>query len=261
MSDMSDLNCTACAAPLERVRYFPRQLLTADDLGTEQDYQREKLRRHQRNLHGWGVVCGCTVQSAADGGSWQVTVSPGVAVSPFGDEICIGEAATVDLLLGAQDPPCTARSPCPPMGQPAAASDGSLTAYIAVRYAECWSRPVRVHPAGCGCDESDCEYSRIRESFEIKVLWSLPESHTDATKQDQQWRRTLEEALGSAKDVLELPVPACPTCPTDPWVVLATVRSPSKRVVAVGKLKISYEDRRVLWSTRHIQLAWLHFGR
>ena len=36
-----------------RVRYFPRQLLTADDMRTEQEYLREKLRRHNRLLHRW----------------------------------------------------------------------------------------------------------------------------------------------------------------------------------------------------------------
>jgi len=45
--------------------------------------------------------------------------------------------------------------------------------YIAVRYAECLSRPTR-SSAGCGCDESVCEYSRVRDSFEIKLLWKLP---------------------------------------------------------------------------------------
>jgi hypothetical protein len=260
MSDMSDLNCTACGAPLERVRYFPRQLLTADDLIAEQDYQREKLRRHQRNLHGWGVVCGCSVQGAGTGGGWQVKVSPGVAVSPYGDEINIGEAVAVDLLLGMPNPPCTVKSPCPPMGQPVAASDGSLTAYVAVRHAECWSRPVSVHPAGCGCDSSDCEYSRIRESFEIKVLWSLPQSHVDAMEEDKQWRRALRDALDKKNEGHALPVPACLPCATDPWVVLATVRTPSKKDGDGGKLEVSYKDRRVLWSTRHLQVGWLDFA-
>ena len=102
MSNMSDLNCIACAAPLERVRYFPRQLLTADDLGAEQDCQREKLRRHHRNLHGWGVVCGCEVEAAGDADSWQVTVCPGFAVSPPGDDICIGDAVTSTCASGSR---------------------------------------------------------------------------------------------------------------------------------------------------------------
>src|SRR5947209_10205738 len=51
---------------LERVHFFPRQLLTADDMDAEQHYFRQKLRRHTRFLHGWGVVCGCEVKPAYD---------------------------------------------------------------------------------------------------------------------------------------------------------------------------------------------------
>jgi hypothetical protein len=260
MSNLSDLNCIACAAPLERVRYFPRQLLTADDLGAEQDCQREKLRRHYRYLHGWGVVCGCEVERAGDADSWQVTVNPGFAVSPTGDEICIGDAVKVDLRLGVQDAPCTVRAPCPPTGVAPAAVDGVTTAYIAVRYAECYSRPVRVHPAGCACDETDCEYSRVRESFEIKVLWGLPESQVALKRDQQAWRKALEEALrGDANR--PLPVPPCLACATDPWLVLATVTLSAGKADAVERLRISYQDRPVLWSTQRLQVAWSVLAR
>ena len=46
---------------LERVRYFPRQLMTAEDMRTEQAYFVERLRRHNRLLHGWGIICGLQV--------------------------------------------------------------------------------------------------------------------------------------------------------------------------------------------------------
>ena len=49
----------------ERPRYYGRQLITADDLTLEQDYFRDKLRRHNRLLHGWGVVCGAQVFPSA----------------------------------------------------------------------------------------------------------------------------------------------------------------------------------------------------
>lgn len=53
-------NCDTSAG-LTRPRYFNGQLLTADDLQAEQNYFREKLRRHNRCLHGWGVVRGLEV--------------------------------------------------------------------------------------------------------------------------------------------------------------------------------------------------------
>lgn len=44
-----------------RLRYFYGQMLAAQDLQTEQDYFREKLKLHNRCLHGYGTVCGLKV--------------------------------------------------------------------------------------------------------------------------------------------------------------------------------------------------------
>ena len=263
MSDMSDLKCSICGAALERVRYFPRQLLTADDLSAEQDYLREKLRRHNRYLHGWGVACGCQVEPVGGAKGMRVRVCPGYAVSPAGDEICITDAVEVDLRLGAQEQPCSVQ-PCPPLGELPADRAGERNAYIAVRYAECYSRPVRVHPAGCGCDETGCEYSRVRESFEVKVLWQLPASHSSAAQDDVQWCRTLQKTpADSMKKFLSFPVPPCPECVSDPWVVLATIGVPQKSDQAgvpgdaSSNLQVSYKDRRILLSTQRLQIAML----
>jgi hypothetical protein len=260
MSNMSDLNRT-CGAPLERVRYFPRQLLTADDLTAEQDYYREKMRRHNRYLHGWGVVCGCSVEAVADSDGWQVRVTPGYAVSPAGDDIQIVDPVVVDLRLGVENAPCTVAPSCPPLGYTPAPAAGTTVAYIAVRYAECYARPVRVHPAGCGCDETGCEYSRVRETFEVRVLWQLPDSHRNAAQDDRRWCEQLRAAVEEQK-VLSFPVPSCPECSDDPWVVLATVAVPEAKDKkpadkADGTPQISYKDRRVLLSAQRLQVALL----
>ena len=41
---------------LERVKYFQGQMLSVSDLEAEQEYFLARLRRHNRHLHGWGVV-------------------------------------------------------------------------------------------------------------------------------------------------------------------------------------------------------------
>lgn len=258
MSDMSDLSCLCCSEPLERLRYFPRQLLCADDMQAEQAYFREKLRRHNRYLHGWGVVCGCTVVPLTDVPGWQVQVCPGYVVSPQGDDILIDTCVTVDLQVGAKEPPCSVRWPCPPIGEMPTNVGQDAIVYIAVRYAECYSRPVTVHPGGCGCDETGCEYSRIRDSFEIKVLWELPASHTEAAQDDTQWCTTLQTAATEEQQRLHLlPAPPCPPCVTDPWVVLAAVRIPQQgSTTANGAgLAVSYTIRRVLLATQRLQTA------
>jgi hypothetical protein len=47
---------------LDRLTFFHGQLLSAADLQTEQRYFREKLKLHNRCLHGFGIVCGFEVE-------------------------------------------------------------------------------------------------------------------------------------------------------------------------------------------------------
>jgi hypothetical protein len=46
----------------DRLQYFYGQLLGASDFQAEQSYFREKLKLHNRCLHGYGVVCGLIVR-------------------------------------------------------------------------------------------------------------------------------------------------------------------------------------------------------
>jgi hypothetical protein len=203
MKAQKTLICDTLALPyLERVRFFPRQLITPDDLTQEQDYFRNKLRRHNRLLHGWGVVCGARVRHGQ--GRCEVIVEPGYILGPYGDEIVIDREVTLDLCdEGGQfvegiDPWCREETEeCP--------EDQVL--YIAVRYTECQSRPVRIHAGTCGCDEYACEYSRIRDHYEIKALRDLPS--------------TYKPMPNPSRSFCNKP---CPPCPEEPWVVLAAVQ-------------------------------------
>src|SRR5262245_17339354 len=87
---------------LERPRFFPRQLIAPSDLTQGLDYFLDKLRRHNRLLHGWGVVCGakvCPVYCKKSGNPepWKVKVSPGYILGPYGDEIVIDHDCPIDL--------------------------------------------------------------------------------------------------------------------------------------------------------------------
>src|SRR5438445_7319432 len=201
--DKFDCACTESSG-LERLRYFPRQLLTADDMRIEQEYFREKQRRHNRLLHGWGVVCGLEVLLDPQAGALAVSVCPGYALGPFGDEIYVPEPVKLDLTYCARPPadPCNPRHPVP---QPPERS----TLFVMIRYAECPTRPMRTLPAGCGCDATACEYSRIPDGFEIQG--GLKSGQSDEAKTP-----TICETEKDKKNKL----PKCPPCPSDPWVLL-----------------------------------------
>ena len=94
---------------IERTRYFTGQLLDEDDLTQEQLYFREKARRHNCMLHGWGIVSGLAVSAGPTGG--ELTVEPGYALDRDGDEIVVSEAVSVDLF--SEDDDGYAVAPCP----------------------------------------------------------------------------------------------------------------------------------------------------
>ena len=87
------------------------------------------------------------------------------------------------------------------------------TAFLAVRYAELPSRPVRAPGCGCGCEDSGCEYSRTRDGYELRVLTELPASYRRKSGEgalDASWSCTADHVRDE-----------CPECPSDPWVILA----------------------------------------
>ena len=237
---VKDIQLLDCFQPgtfaLERVRYFQRQLLTVEDMVTEQDYFRQKMRRHNRYLHGWGVVCGLQVTAApGDGAPWRVQIGGGYALGPYGDEIYVAKPVFFDL---ARCGPGAHTDPCEP-GLLHGASRTGRTLFVAIKYSECHSLPVRAMPPGCGCDETDCEYSRVRDSFEIGCLSDPPPPYTPPRICDLLRQRLLAP---------------CPPCPTEPWLVLARVILPASPTASLPESAIdNFTFRRQLFSTSMLQ--------
>jgi hypothetical protein len=119
----------------ERPRFFAGELLTADDLQTEQDYFRGKARLHNRFLHGWGIVTGLGV--TVDQGT-AVHVSPGLALDCAGNELVLSAVEQISL------------------------SDVSGRCYVTIEYLEI---PVGQLPSL----QSDTEFSRVREAVRVEL--------------------------------------------------------------------------------------------
>jgi len=132
--------------PLKRVRYTTGLVLGADDFLGEQDYFREKSRRHNRTLHGFGVVCGLEVEA----GQGVLVIQPGLALSCEGEEIVVPRQVEMAL-------PATRRS-----------------AYVTLSYAERETDPVPVVET-----EEMVQYSRVEETYELAYLSENPSAgHT-----------------------------------------------------------------------------------
>ena len=205
----------SCDGILERPRYFARQLVTPTELNLEATYFLDRLRRHNRMLHGWGVVCGaqvCAVGDATSTEPWKVRITPGYLIDGFGNEVFIAAERVVDLRSVGVTVTCgdCGGEAADPWCQDVWTNCDAGTRWLAVCHKQCQVRPVRVQPAGCGCDDSHCEYSRWQDGYEVRFLDHCPDSGDPPT-----WEQFLATMAG--------PIRECPPCPEDPCVVLAQI--------------------------------------
>ncbi len=134
---------------LRRVNYLTGQLLTAEDLQRDQEYFRDRLRRHNRALHGWGVVSGLDVDAVQDDdGTVTVTVAPGYALGPQGDEIVVAEQVSLALPVS------------------------GTHWVVAARYDE---RLVEPRPAIGGTGDQGVRFGATEETSMVEVLAALPD--------------------------------------------------------------------------------------
>jgi hypothetical protein len=92
--------------------FFDRQSLTRDDLNAVVAYVRDKARRHNRVVVGFGVACGLRV-TPVDGAPWLVQVGPGHALMPSGEEVSVPEDARPFDICAAARTCLGIPGPCP----------------------------------------------------------------------------------------------------------------------------------------------------
>jgi hypothetical protein len=147
-----------CPDLIRRPYYFTGALLSADDFTSEQNYHREKQRRHNLHCHGCGIVHGLRVSTAHGDSASTVAIQPGVAIDPAGNEI---ELCT------------TARLPLP---------ESPVAIQVGIRFLERLSAPV---PSLSDPVSSGSHPSRAEEGCEVVLTpVSMPRSRTNGKKLD-----------------------------------------------------------------------------
>jgi len=194
----------------ERLNYYFGKLMTVRDFKTEQSYFNEKRWLLNRMTIGWGVVCGLAVEECNDK---QVRVTSGLALDQYGNEILVCQPILVDI---------------PGNGEMTASNDVSVqsqkTYFVCIRYNECLSEPVPNPVEECGSMKTECEYNRIREIFEIKLI-ELDSEDYDSIK--DQCEHPYNPDRGPRADCNEFLAHPCTTilqdCPerNKGWLVLA----------------------------------------
>jgi hypothetical protein len=81
----------------KRLRYFYGQLLTASDFQDEQQYHLQMSRRHNKLLHGPGIVIGLELNVSGGTTSPLVVVSPGYAIDTDGKELILVERIALQI--------------------------------------------------------------------------------------------------------------------------------------------------------------------
>jgi len=142
--------------PLKRNNHLSAGVLTAEEFQTDQEYFLEKLRRHNRALHGFGVVYGLKTKRQGT----QIVVEPGLALDCGGNEIVVAQVVKTEL--------------------PAEATESS-SVYLCIRYAERYAEKL----CGVDSDRSGNESSLIEETFELVILSQNP--HRNHRRQKSRW--------------------------------------------------------------------------
>jgi hypothetical protein len=163
-----DSGCIVPPAEFTRLRYFFGQRLNVVDLTDEQAYVVGKQRFHNLRAHGVGILCGLLADryvypqgSDPNAKTTLLRVSKGSALDPCGREIIVGWDQCIDVAAWFAQHPAA---------QGEVDANGGLHLWILLCYRECPSDPSPAPRDACGCTSDGCEFARIREGFELKLI-------------------------------------------------------------------------------------------
>ena len=164
--------------PYKRVNYVNGLVLGADDLVQEQLYHLEKNRLHNRLLHGYGTLCGLSVDLSDPGDGPRLTVAPGVAVDPRGRAIRVPEAYCANLAAWLQSHAAEVQDRL--AASPSLSPPEPLSLYLVLCHRECETDKVPIPGGPCKTLEDSSVASRIQDAFELALRFEPP----DQTEQE-----------------------------------------------------------------------------
>lgn len=169
--DFND-RCTVAAEtsdPHKRVLYTHGLLLGVGEFRAEQGYFLNKLRGHNRALHGYGTVSGLRVELREETpGEPELRVGAGLAIDPHGREICVESAqcARLNVWLSKR----AEQGTLPPVTSPPT----PVTGYVVLCYRECQTDGVPIPVGPCHSRDRSVVPSRVQDAFELSIADAPP---------------------------------------------------------------------------------------
>lgn len=148
-------------------------LLGVDELRTEQGFHIGRARRHQRLLHGVGVVAGYPL--SFDDETFDLRVGPGFAVDALGRDLALDGGQCVNLVqwwLRHQNDEA--------FDDLASLDDATIDLDVRVCYSTCLSSPVPAIAEPCAGNAADIAYSRVCETVTLLLRRHMPPAEAPA---------------------------------------------------------------------------------
>jgi hypothetical protein len=189
--------------PTKRVNYNLGMVLGVDDFTQEFAYLSGRDQWMARDLLGYGTVTGLDVGREIESGGPQVSVTPGVALSPRGRLIRVATAQCSSLngwlaahreeLLSVLGSPSNDRA--------------SLRLFVVLGYRECPTDMVPIPGVPCRSEEETTAASRMADDFRMELRLEAPDQQEeDALRDFVAWLSQVEitdETGGSMVTVAE----------------------------------------------------------
>lgn len=238
MSCFTKMSTVSAASDLDltkHVNYTAGMILGVDDFTQEFAYLSGRDRWLARDALGYGTVSGLSVRIEEDAEKGQrVMVTPGVAISPRGQLICVSatQCAYLNQWLAAAKPEDLlewindAGSP-PVISSPS--GDAELMLYVVLCYRDCLTDNVPIPGEPCRNSDELMADSRVKDDFSLELRFEPPKQleeeavrkYCDFLKQitisDDSSSTPIEDFLDAIRDEF---LPSSPPTSSSPPLVL-----------------------------------------
>ncbi len=175
--------------PTKHVNYSLGMVLGVDDFTQEFAYLSGRDQWLARDLLGYGTVSGLSVRLEIESGGPQVSITPGVALSPRGRLIRVapGQCASINGWLAAHHDELLAL-----LGSPMD-DRASLRLFVVLGYRECPSDMIPIPGQPCRSEDETTAPSRITDDFKLELRLEAPDQQEeDALRDFVAWLSQVE---------------------------------------------------------------------